>query len=350
MTLLTRPKKTVATVIVATDGSGDYNTDGTADEVEINAAINSLPAGGGVVYMKEGTYNIDASIVIPDDNVELIGAGASTRIVTTQDITMIDVISLGIILEGISIHLLYLYGSGTAANVGISFAFGPPPAEVIRSSIDLCWIENTGAVGIQFVRGDENTVSNCKVIDNIGAGIATTGYNNFVNNQINNNTFGINLNGDGNIAIGNQLNLNSQAGIYQASGDNSIISNNIIQSCLYGILLNGDKNIITSNQCYSNTRHGISFESASHDNIISSNECIDNDVGDTGTYSGISLNQCDRNIISNNRCSGNDNYGIELDDEFSDDNIVEGNILIGNTAGAINDLGTNTQIAHNITT
>ena len=80
------------------------------------------------------------------------------------------------------------------------------------------------------------------------------------------------------------------------------------------------------------------------------NECINNDCGDTGTYSGIYLNQSDGNIISNNRCQGNDNYGIEIVNVLSEDNIIEGNILTGNTTGAFVDGGTDTQIGHNITT
>lgn len=72
MTLLTRPKKTVATVVVATDGSGDTT--------DIQTGINLLPATGGVVYLKEGTYEPTQQITIPNSGIALIGAGASTII------------------------------------------------------------------------------------------------------------------------------------------------------------------------------------------------------------------------------------------------------------------------------
>ena len=48
--------RVVATAVVATDGTGDFT--------DIPAAIASLPAGGGVVYVKEGTYTIGSAIVI----------------------------------------------------------------------------------------------------------------------------------------------------------------------------------------------------------------------------------------------------------------------------------------------
>ncbi len=64
--------RVVATAVVATDGTGDFT--------DIPAAIASLPAGGGVVYIKEGLYIIAASIAITKANTSLIGDGKSTII------------------------------------------------------------------------------------------------------------------------------------------------------------------------------------------------------------------------------------------------------------------------------
>lgn len=60
-------------VYVATDGSGDYNCDGIADQVEINEALRY--AGNNnfdSVYLRSGTYTIDDSIEVPD-NMTLTG-------------------------------------------------------------------------------------------------------------------------------------------------------------------------------------------------------------------------------------------------------------------------------------
>jgi len=45
--------------------TGGYVCDGTADEVQINAAIAALPAGGGKVVLSEGTFIIASSILRP---------------------------------------------------------------------------------------------------------------------------------------------------------------------------------------------------------------------------------------------------------------------------------------------
>lgn len=59
----------------------DYLCDGTADQTEIQAAINALPASGGKVVLLEGTYNTSGSININKPNVSIEGMGHdSTRI------------------------------------------------------------------------------------------------------------------------------------------------------------------------------------------------------------------------------------------------------------------------------
>lgn len=72
-------KTILPTKVVATDGSGDYNTLGDgASNVQINAAITAVnAAGGGVVILKPGTYTI-ADRIILQSKVELVGSGADT--------------------------------------------------------------------------------------------------------------------------------------------------------------------------------------------------------------------------------------------------------------------------------
>ena len=75
--------KVVSTKVVALDGSGDFDN--------IQAAIDSLPSGGGVVYIKDGTFSNSSSITFPNDNIALIGSGAATIITTaTNNLTLID--------------------------------------------------------------------------------------------------------------------------------------------------------------------------------------------------------------------------------------------------------------------
>lgn len=63
----------------------DYLCDGTDDQVEINAAIQALPSGGGEIVILDGTYNISATIDISIDNVTLNGNGSNTVLVRQWD-------------------------------------------------------------------------------------------------------------------------------------------------------------------------------------------------------------------------------------------------------------------------
>ncbi len=74
-----------ATFIVAAADSkhkfeADYRCDGTADGVQINAALNALPATGGKVVLLDGTFTIVDPITVPKNKVTLEGQGRSTFI------------------------------------------------------------------------------------------------------------------------------------------------------------------------------------------------------------------------------------------------------------------------------
>lgn len=68
--LVTTPKS--ATLVVNAAGGGDYTT--------IAAAISNLPAGGGEILVREGTYSISATLTLPDKSVVIRGMGRSTII------------------------------------------------------------------------------------------------------------------------------------------------------------------------------------------------------------------------------------------------------------------------------
>jgi hypothetical protein len=66
--------------------SYDYTTDGTDDDVQIQAAIEALPAGGGKIVLREGTYTVNmnlsgftySAVFFTKNNVTIEGMGRST--------------------------------------------------------------------------------------------------------------------------------------------------------------------------------------------------------------------------------------------------------------------------------
>ncbi len=81
-----RGGSSASAVVAATDSTdkhksqADYVCDGTADDVEINAALSQVAsAGGGMVFLAAGSYTLADTIRIPSD-VTLAGEGSATKL------------------------------------------------------------------------------------------------------------------------------------------------------------------------------------------------------------------------------------------------------------------------------
>lgn len=200
-----KPRSTTVTVGV-TGQTADYVCDGSADDVEINAAITQVfNAGGGRVLIRAGTYSID-SRVIPQNNVHIQGEGMFSTVLAASSALRAGVIdnraessiatpTIGVILSDFEIdgsgfatlpdHSLYYKGVNsnvwtdckmynlyvhdtTATGIGVD--------GLLRVTIDHCIVKHcgtqwTGAVlgfnGIGIAAGGQTNesfvVSNCFV-------------------------------------------------------------------------------------------------------------------------------------------------------------------------------------------
>lgn len=71
-----------ATIVVAASNSktpsADYVCSGANDHVEIQAALDALPATGGCIVLLDGTFTLGAQVVRAIDDVKFIGCGQAT--------------------------------------------------------------------------------------------------------------------------------------------------------------------------------------------------------------------------------------------------------------------------------
>lgn len=269
-------KQKVATVIVAADGTGDTT--------DIQIGINLLPATGGVVYVKDGTWTITASLTFPNDNIAIFGSGHSTIIYTTSNIPLFNITT-----DYSSIRDIYIKGNSTGASQHGIYLNG-----AAKSFIHNCWIDHLGGNGI-FIEGvtnwntiSENYILLCK--EN-----------------------GIYMHADG---------------VYQSS--TIIVSNHINAMVKNGIYLHGKNVGGFVNQC-----------------TISNNWIFEPDLDHAATYSGIALGtttngSVDENSINGNQCLYANKYGIDIRDVGVVKTVVMSNTCLHNTAGQINDAGTDT--------
>jgi parallel beta-helix repeat protein len=344
-----------ATKIVAANDSldktnADYICDGTADEAEIEAAINALPTSGGRVLLMEGTYYISSSIDILKSKVTLQGQGHGTVIKVSNGANC-NVIVVGngsMALNGVVVRDLKIDGNRanqTSNGIGVYLygASGYLLSDCAILNVDVVDTLNAGIHGAYCYR---LVISSCRVTNPYHscyrllnssfcviflciAKDARSGYRAY--------QFGSCYDCVLSSCVGENVGTYG----FEVAGDRNVISACCFRSGGYGGLLSGNRNAVSTCVFSAMTSDGL-FGSP-YESVISGNVS----TGNSGN--GIQLSDGDRNIIANNRCEGNGGYGIKISSSTAEKNLVHGNILLGNTAGAISDAGTGTVQADNIT-
>ena len=268
----------VATAVVAIDGSGDFT--------DIQSAIDSLPAGGGVVYIKEGTDTITSTISITSDGIALIGAGYSSKIFVVNGAN-IDAITVEdadfIIIDSIQID----GNRANQSNSDVGIRLGSTGKIVTKSTIRNCWIHDIDGNGIVFFTGSSGvTISDNFIWDCTGVAL--------------------DIFSDNHIIINNSI----------SDCDNSVAGMVILTNC--------DHNIIANNIITGAVEHGIQLDAP------------------TGT--------CDRNLIVGNQIFANGGFGVDIVEAACNKNVIHGNVIFNNTDGAIDDSGTSTIDSDNLKT
>lgn len=335
--------------VVAADGSGDYNCDGSADQVEIQQALDNLPSGGGIILLKAGTYTISGTINILKNNVILRGEGKVTKIflANSANVDMLQVGNGTTIANDCVIEDIFFDGNkaNQTSNGALLNIYGSSGTKALRNVVRGCRFYNARTDAVKLIYADKSIVANNIFDENTaGAGLgffsysqsnncnenvfihnlygfySNSHYNNISGNVLVDNTsYGIYLNGVVNYTIaGNWFGSVSyyQTGIYLAASaarhaitgnsfyqpyraifsaaDANIIANTISGNSIYlanqeGIYLQAgaNQNAIVGNTIRAGSLHGIRIRGSK--NIISSNLLIDNGQGTNNTYSSIFL-------------------------------------------------------------
>ncbi len=312
--------RSTSTVIVGTSASGgtsgavaskgyegaDFvNTSTTNAQSTIASAIAALPSTGGTVYLMEGTYIIDTTILLPS-KVTLIGAGRGTIIK---------------LKNGINASIEALSES----------ALNHTRITISDLSLDGNKVNNTSGTqdGINLVNNNGDTTYD--VINNVtaenfrdkGASLLAH-YSKITNSSFMNNGMGLMV------------------------GDNSVVSNNtVVSNTTSGIRIdNADSTIVSNNNIDTNGQYGIS-SIGSKDAVISNNRI--QDTGGSAFNNGIFMSSSDRFTVTDNLISDisatTTNSAINISDSASDNAYLSGNTLGG---GAIANSGTGTIYANQV--
>jgi len=160
-----RKTKGTATMLVAASNApsdikriADYRCSGTDDHVQINQAIQALPASGGIVHLSVGDFDINSvsgasnyyGIFIDDSNTILEGSGWGTRLILNDDADD-DTGVVRVSGDGIGhITIRDLYINGNSSNQTDTANFDTCGIKVLKTStaemhnvtVENCFIED----------------------------------------------------------------------------------------------------------------------------------------------------------------------------------------------------------------
>jgi hypothetical protein len=322
--------RSVTLVVAASNASprsklgADYVCDGTADEVEINAAIDALPAGGGKVLLTEGTFTLGNTIMLGSTGTTLEGLGYGTLIqydgdsatggcaIGDQDGTTYLTVTHAVVRN------LRIKNTGTTTQApGVLLGWTDRIPQ--RITVDHVETENCS---IWIWCGDHHRVEHCYVHDitaGIDSGIAVRGTGSeWVH---------------GSIIANNTIESVYEMGIAPGQSDGAIVSNNRIVDAAQSVSsfaidsYTAVNILIAGNSIES--KHGILSEDADAGTI----QITNNIIKGTGTAAGdgirvwrvaMDLPQADRILISGNTVH-NTFWGINVADE--DKVAIVGNLV-----------------------
>jgi hypothetical protein len=330
-----------ATIVVAASDSSekskaqaDYVCDGTADNVEIQAAIDALPSTGGKIILLDGTFLLDApndyyvnnsryALNVHGNNIDFCGCKGTT-LKLENGIAVnggaADSFLATVIINGDNIAIHDLKFDNNQANINayynVSIWTGDNIANT-NSRVDIYnnYFVNTKRWAIWGDGGGSSfwNIHNNYVVPGTGGGIA---FHNGPSESIVSN----NIIGNDSVAIG--------FGIFIDSLSNVLIADNIIRRP---------------------TVYGIEVYDAV-DYCIISNNIIENyygsAVGILCHSKSTEASACDSNVIQNNSFV-NIPTGISLADAYIRNTVIQNNQFVTITTPIINN-GTDTKIKNNI--
>lgn len=345
----------------AEKATADYLCDGTADQVEINNAIDAARAlgiGGGEVVLLGGVYNIAGSILMKS-YVQLEGVGRSTYLTipnaTNTTFDMIKSANEAAVVNHARISNLCLDGNKANQASGVNQALQ-------LTYFQRCWFDHVliynmkGAGIILQANSTINWVEDCYVSGCDGSGISLTsaGTENIVSKcySASNNIGIVNQSSDKNTITDNHC-VSNTTGIDIYDSDGVILKGNHVRlSTGYGIITESPCNYLTikGNQSENNGQHGLYIAGTSHSSIIG-NLCYSNGTAADVTYDNIRLtgvstyNNVQANVARRGAQANKAKWGLRINVSDCLNNFVTNNDLYdGGSTAAYSDAGTGTNV------
>lgn len=350
------------TATVDSSGSGQYT--------DIQTAISAvLAAGGGCVYIREGTYLISTAITL-GNNLAIMGSGPATIVkladsaedhVFNNDGSVVTNFYIGNLtidgnaanqtsttacgLRGIFkktvIENLYIHDTCAQA---IAFVGGSNCSDFLIKGIIVDFTSPKASSEGIFVRGNRGAITNCSVFNTGDSGIILEEAESGVpsnNISVTNCTLGSCANygivyaqtvagGYGISICNNTIKGSTNEGIITGLASDITISGNSVYGCVQGIMLADHTNgaAVVGNISSNNTQDGFLINGTSSNVVLSGN--VSHNNGSAGLRISESAGSV---IVNNNNIYSNTSSGVNVG-SASSNIIFSGNMIHDNDGGA----------------
>ncbi|KKK60904.1 hypothetical protein LCGC14_3019700, partial [marine sediment metagenome] len=311
----------------------------------INAAIDSLGAGGGEVWCPEAEYAIDSSIIFDYANTTLRGSGNGTYFnATTFNGNVVDCNGKTDLL----IRDLKIRGSAGSGYTQ-SLIYEGVAITSYRVTVQNCYLYDSDGYGINFSSAEYSLNRDHKIIDNYvdgcdGAGIIVYKRRCSITTNTVFDCQGIHA-GQFMVVNNNEVFNSTDRGIYAQTASN-VVGNVVFNSQIHGIGTSGNSVVVTGNKVFECIAgHGFEIINADY-GTISGNITQGNANNKVGFYIA-STAYATINNNTDRSWAGKEDWGIYLDN--SDYCTVEANVCLGHDNGGIylGATSTNNHVVHN---
>lgn len=346
----------------------DYIVDGTADNVQIQQAIDAAnAAGGGTVFLKAGIYDIADSIKMKS-GITLQGEGFGTvlRLANNAGVNVIRNNTINSLVDSrMNIRDLAVNGNGTNQpiapnNTGtgvdaIYFAFAT------KVTINNCYVYDGNRHNIlisdssSIVKVTNSILENAKGLSNC----STFNISDFIfshNSSSGANETGVKVDSSHTVTISvNDIFNNNTHGVYATNGTSLTITGNSIRGGQNGVrLTSNDYVVVSSNSIRSVSQNGVVLLQNCNYITVSANIIRDIGSSSANTYDGINITDSgaactDIGIIGNviyDSTATNMRYGVYSANN-SDYVRIANNTIKGFVTGAYSLAGSNNAAFNN---
>ncbi len=333
------------------------------------AALDAIVAGQTITISPAVTGNIvvknlqvsRACTVVGHANITIQGTGTYDHGRAWLD-NLLTIVASNVTIR--DLKLTQATGPNAWSGTGILMADGL--SNITLNNVTVTDCKNGGVANSTWVAGvgtsvglTNMTITNSSFSGNGTSGVILSHTDNLIisgTTSSGNNEHGIFLNGNTQLA-GTPIpstNLASAKGVTNGSLTNNTCSNNGAGGVAGGGIVvagNSTNNVIDNCSTLANREHGIWLRLASSDNTIQNSTSSNNGGGSLACGINISLGGNENNIIKGNTCTGNQNFGIYLYDNYglpNDNNTIDSNRVSSNGAHGIYILNsTNTTVKGN---